>query len=240
VRLTYEWDGDQRSFECADNVDSALTSNLILRGATYPHLPFVTDVRVILDVGANCGATATWFSHLYPEATIYAFEPAAEPYKLLRANTDQFDNVRAVNAGLYDADDERDLYHGADDSITGSILRRWDTAEDSEPIELRSAIGWYREAGLDRLDVLKVDTEGCEVPIFESLIELVPQVKVVYLEYHSEDDRHRLDELLGPTHTIFFGRIIGGEGELAYVAKSLMPAPGAIDLKSFFKQLIPV
>ena len=44
-------------FECADNPVSRRVCEDILRGRTYPFLPFVDDVQVVFDVGANCGAT---------------------------------------------------------------------------------------------------------------------------------------------------------------------------------------
>ena len=51
--------------------------------------------------------------------------------------------------------------------------------------------------GLSHVDVLKVDTEGCEVEILESLGDRLNAVDYVLLEYHSDDDRRRLDALLG-------------------------------------------
>lgn len=33
------------------------------------------DIKIIFDVGANKGDTITYYHHLFPEATIYGFEP---------------------------------------------------------------------------------------------------------------------------------------------------------------------
>ena len=55
----------------------------ILEGRTYPHLPFVDDVQVVLDIGANAGAATRYLAHHRPDAKIYAFEPAAGPRQFL-------------------------------------------------------------------------------------------------------------------------------------------------------------
>jgi len=62
-------------FECADNPVSRRVCEDILRGRTYPFLPFVDDVQVVFDVGANCGATTVHLARHYPDAQVHAFEP---------------------------------------------------------------------------------------------------------------------------------------------------------------------
>ncbi len=239
MQLSYTWDGETRSIECSDTFGSALLCKLILDGTTYPLLPFIDDVQVVLDVGANCGAASTWFSLLYPDARVYAFEPGSQPHRLLARNVEPLGNVTTYRLGLHDHDDEVDLFHGVDDSGTASIFRRFDTSDSSERITLRSAGGWFAESGLGRLDVLKVDTEGCELPIFRSLAEVLADVKVIYLEFHSESDRREIDDLLNPTHSLYFGRVIGDEGEVAYVSRAHLPDKANGALPSLLQRLVP-
>jgi precorrin-6B methylase 2 len=165
-------------------------NRIVLEGTTYPHLPFVPDIEVIMDVGANCGSASTWFSRLYPSARIFAFEPAAEP---------------SIHPNLH-------------------------TSDSSETIEIRSARGWFDQSGLDRLDVLKIDTEGCEVAILESLRGLLDRVKIIYLEFHNEPDRKVIDAMLGETHSLFVGRMIEDEGEVVYLSRRHVPEKGTADL----------
>ena len=67
-----------------------------------------------------------------------------------------------------------------------------------------------------------LDTEGCEVPIFESLGDLLPSIKVVYLEFHSEPDRKTIDRMFGATHFLAVGRVLFGQGEMVYVANAIV------------------
>jgi FkbM family methyltransferase len=226
MRLSFEWDGTTREIECFDNWLSRIASEGIVKGQSYVHLKFVADVRVVMDIGANVGAAAVYFSLLYPEARIFSFEPAAAPYELLRANTRDRDNVRTYNFGLFSSDrDDVQLYSGAVDSGTASVGSSNLTIAESETVRLRSVADWLTENSITRIDVLKIDTEGCEVPIMRAMRDLIPTIKVVYLEYHSEDDRREIDRLLEQSHALVGGRIaIVHRGELTYVAKDAFPS----------------
>jgi FkbM family methyltransferase len=49
----------------------------------------------------------------------------------------------------------------------------------------------YDALGLPHLDVLKIDTEGCELEILESMGKCLDMVDYVLLEYHSEGENNR-------------------------------------------------
>jgi hypothetical protein len=44
-----------------------------LRGESYPHIAFITDVAVVVDIGASVGSAALFFSLAYPQAEVYSF-----------------------------------------------------------------------------------------------------------------------------------------------------------------------
>jgi FkbM family methyltransferase len=229
MKLQFQWDSGPLEFECFDNELSKLTCEAILSGKTYPRIPFVRDVEVVMDIGANVGAAAVVFSFSYPDATIFAFEPGSGPYGLLRANTDARPNVHAHNFGLYSSNVQVPLYRGTYDSVMSSVAKSEGTREESELITLRSVREWLDESSIAKIDILKIDTEGCEVPILEALSDLLPRVKVIYLEYHSDDDRKAFDQLLGETHLLMFGQMLVHLGEVTYVAKDAFESEAELD-----------
>jgi FkbM family methyltransferase len=222
AKLRFEWDGQDLEFESFENCFSRITCQTILDGKTYPLIPFVRDVEVVMDVGANVGAASVFFSLAYPDATVFAFEPGSRPYRLLERNTASRANVRTHDFGLHSSNVEAPLYWGKYDSGMSSVARSESTREASEVVRLRAVREWLGESGVTRIDVLKVDTEGCEVPILEALSDLLPGVQVVYLEYHSDDDRKAFDRILGDTHVLMHGLMMAHLGEVAYVAKHLL------------------
>lgn len=64
------------------------------------------------------------------------------------------------------------------------------------PVPIRDAGAMWDELGLDEVDILKVDAEGCEVEILESLGPRLKRVRIVLAEFHSMADRRRIDALL--------------------------------------------
>jgi len=52
------------------------------------------------------------------------------------------------------------------------------------------------ERGWQHISILKIDTEGCEVPILTELLPAVPSIDFMYCEYHSEADRRTIDDLV--------------------------------------------
>lgn len=219
--------GRKVEVETFDDWVSPVDARSILSGRTYFVPDELTDVRVVLDVGGNVGATSVYFACRFPDAEIHAFEPAEATYRLLERNTAPFPGVHPHNVGLLDRDGDVDLHHGLVGPGQASIHRRQTTGDDTERIRLRSAAAWVDEQGLDRIDVLKIDTEGCEVPILESLGARVADVRVIYLEFHSRADRDRIDALLRPTHALALSQQLYETGDLLYVradeAEALRP-----------------
>jgi FkbM family methyltransferase len=226
MKLLFDSGGTTREIECFDNWLSRVACAEVVEGRSYVHFDFVANVKVVMDIGANVGAATVYFSVLYPEAKIFSFEPAKAPYELLVGNTRDLDNVCTYNFGLFSSNEEEvPLYSGALDSGTASIGSSDMTAAESEAVTLRSVTDWLAENSIARIDVLKIDTEGCEVPIMRALRDLIPSIKVIYLEYHSEDDRREIDRMLEGSHALVSGRIaIVHRGELTYLAKDAFPS----------------
>lgn len=228
ARITHHAGGTTREFDCAPTWLSVVVSEAILRGETYPDVPFVGPVDVVLDAGANCGAATVFFAANYPDAVVHAFEPGADALLLLEHNTRDLPNVRINPVGLHSQDQEVLLYRGGTDISNSSIFPVGDTTAETESIQVRSAAGWLREHSIEHVDILKLDTEGCEVPILEDLgASMIEKIKVVYLEYHSEPDRKRLDELLDASHLLVFGRNYHRTGELTYINRSAFDPDGS-------------
>jgi len=230
--LKFRLGDTERAFECFDNCLSRVTCQAILDGKSYPRIPFVRDVRVVIDVGANVGSARVFFSLSYPDATVYAFEPAGIPFGLLEANTKAHGNVQVHRFGLYSSDLEVPLYRGRYETGMSSVTRSESTTDASEVVSLRSVRDWLAENSIARVDVLKVDTEGCEVPILEAMSDLLPQTKVIYLEYHNDDDRKEFDRILGESHLLAHGLMMPHLGEVAYVAKDVVDSESELNFRA--------
>jgi len=197
------------------------STQFVLRGRAYPLIAYVDPPQVIIDCGGNAGATACHLAKAYPAARILSFEPGRKVFEFFRRNTAQFPNVTGFNFGLSDRDGTAVLQGGLESTVTQSLFPNSYTDVSAESVELRESESVLRANRVERIDILKLDTQGAEVPILRSLARYIPDISIIYAEYHSEDDRLAIDRLLSPTHIVVSGRIeIPHIGELCYVNKA--------------------
>ena len=71
---------------------------------------------------------------------------------------------------------------------------------------------------------LKLDTEGAELAILQRAEDYLDRTDVVYLEYHSDDDRAAIDALLRRRGFLLYSANASTphRGDMAYVKKRLV------------------
>jgi FkbM family methyltransferase len=219
VKVTATVNGRDVELETSNDMVSPGVTKGILRGETYRIIPDLGPVRTVLDVGANVGAASVLFACHYPDATIHSFEPGPQTYELLARNTAPFASIVTHPFGLFDRNETRPLYRGKGSPGEASIFKFAWVSDESDVVELRSAAEWADEAGIESIDVLKIDTEGCELPILQALAALLPTVQVLYVEFNSKDAWRELDRVLADTHELFGASVLFESGELLYLSK---------------------
>src|SRR5215467_16291829 len=212
--------GGSRPLVIFDSRASQDIAESVLKGKSYPHVPYIKNVDTIVDIGANVGVAAAWLSILYQPRRVIAIEPAPEPFALLSDNAKQWPAITPFQIGLCDQKGEAKLHLGGIDNVTNSIHWSSLNTQATVPIELEDAEEFLQQIGVDRIDILKIDTEGCERSILGSIRSRLADIRVLYLEYHSDDDRRWIDALLAPTHIVSRGHVLHEHrGELCYVSR---------------------
>jgi FkbM family methyltransferase len=135
-----------------DNSDLAVLLQTFLEDGCNAQ-PWVRAPRVIVDAGANIGATTLLFSSQFPDATVVAIEPDPENFRLLEENTRSLAGVVRLRAALWP--------HEALLSLRQSAGQSWACcAEESNAgtcssVTLRQLFERHGE-----IDLLKLDIEG--------------------------------------------------------------------------------
>jgi FkbM family methyltransferase len=112
---------------------------------------------VLLDIGANIGYVSTCFLNNVPRSSVIAVEPQPGILDILKTNLDRFGRYQLYPYALGNTDGEvffsvnADNKGGSQVSDTGTIK-----------VEMRSAARMFRDLNIDKLDLVKLDTEGCE------------------------------------------------------------------------------
>ena len=176
----------------------------------------------VVDIGANVGLFALYIAMTHSIDAIHCFEPSPVSLELLRHNTADFKNIHIHPYGLTNRNGSGFLMLHPQNSGQNKMAQgRVDGTETIE-VQIRDAGGAFSHIGLAYIDVLKIDTEGCEVAILESLGPRLDYVGVILLEYHSESDRRHIDQLLS-RFKLFGARVeTMGVGTLKYINRRLL------------------
>lgn len=196
----------------------------VLTGADYPLVfPGIFEPHTIIDIGAHAGAATVYFKSHYPKARVFAFEPSRESYEHLCANTRELDFVQLRRAALGAEDGEARLFSGQYSSMQHSLVPNAENTDDFEWVPVLAARAAIESLGAPAYSILKIDTEGCELEILESLGDLLQSVDVIHLEYHSEADRLAIDQLLAPHFVLSTARADGPHrGTNAYIRRDVL------------------
>jgi FkbM family methyltransferase len=141
------------------------------------------DPELIIDLGANIGLSALYFTALFPKARIICVEPGDESYKFLIKNVAsqiQARQITTLKAAVMGTDgnvsfsDSKMHYNS---KVTASIIK------NTEAFSLHTL---YKKYNIQSADLIKMDIEGAEKDVFESP-DWLYAVKNLIIEMHSED-----------------------------------------------------
>jgi FkbM family methyltransferase len=149
--------------------------------ALYERIAAAGKAPLILDAGANIGASAVYFAQLFPRAHVVALEPARNNFELLQANTQGLD-VDARCAAIGAADGETALV----DPGQGEWGYRTQADAVGARVPVLAATGLVAaEAAVGRVPyIAKIDIEGGEGELFARDTGWVDLFPVLIVELH--------------------------------------------------------
>ncbi|MDA0989300.1 MAG: FkbM family methyltransferase [Verrucomicrobia bacterium] len=141
--------------------------------------------QMIWDIGANIGSFVVWAATIFPAAEYVSFEPLPVTFDILLANVKANPQIRwsAHPIGFGAADGQAcfrvpDGYFGQASAFAAS--------GEAITVNMRNILGYWYEAGSPAIDLMKIDCEGGEYAILESMRgEMLAQVKHIVMETHA-------------------------------------------------------
>jgi len=124
-----------------------------------------TNVRVILDCGANAGHAALYFSEIYPDAKIIAVEPDTQNLALIRRNAGANPNIEAIHSAVWGYPCHLKIMNGSASNWAFRVTEC--SPEDAGAFPATSIGDIVRTYGISRIDILKIDIEGSEIELFK-------------------------------------------------------------------------
>ena len=137
---------------------------------------------LVIDCGANMGASVRWFDMRFPGSSIVAVEPAAANVALLRENCQARSNIQVLDAGVGGADEDAFLQdHGG-----GHWGYQTGKTQTDKPIKIISLASLIKASLSDEIVpfILKIDVEGAEKQLFNEPLDLIAAFPVIIFEPH--------------------------------------------------------
>ncbi len=118
---------------------------------------------IYLDLGANIGLSALYFKDYAKK--IYAIEPNNTYFQFLKENTKDLKNIECFNIGIGIDNGKAYLTANPGEFRAESIFGE---GEEQQEFQMMTIDKFFEENKIEHVDVLKIDVEGSEYPIFMS------------------------------------------------------------------------
>ncbi len=144
-----------------------------------PTHPFKT----LFDVGGNIGQTAVPLAKRFPDATIHSFEPVSHAFKQLSDAVARFPNVTCHNIALGASAGEATI--AVDAFSSRSTIRAQPAADETqhtETVRIDTLEAIAQSLNTTQIDLLKIDTEGCDLDVLKGGQTLLSEQRVCMIE----------------------------------------------------------
>ena len=155
----------------------------------------INNDDVIIDVGAHIGLFALFASQFCKNGKIFCYEPIKENYKILIENIEmnQIQNIFPNNLAVTKETSRAKIFLNDDQSGHSMFIQNKNFVE----VDSKSLSDIFIDNGIKECDFLKLDCEGAEYEIIESLpSDLFTKINKTAIEYHMVDTKPELLEQL--------------------------------------------
>lgn len=172
------------------------------------------DIQYIVDIGANVGAFSVFAQQLFPDAKIISCEPEATMMNFVRENTNH--KLVYIEKAIVGDSSQKEVKfnickwqgnHHVDGVFNKEVYCRPEIGSEilsSITVPAVDLMTVVKENNFPRIDLLKIDTEGAEPQILQSIKPWLGNVRHILLEWHSQDNLKEIKEILKDTHNCTF------------------------------------
>jgi FkbM family methyltransferase len=170
----------------------------------------VSDQSVVFDIG---GFQGDWCAEIYARYSpfIFVFEPVREFYEKLTRRFQKNNKIKVFHYGLSGRDGKTEI---AVMSESSSIFRSASKGRDNskkQEIILKSINAFIRENNIERIDLVKINIEGGEYELLESLIGsgIINKLDNIQIQFHDFVDNavvrmENIKKQLSETHYLTY------------------------------------
>ena len=140
--------------------------------------------KTIIDLGSFSGITTVYYSIKYPYSKIYSVEPGKTNFEQLCINTENLTNVIKDKLAITNYSGTAELFLTTDFDL-GLSLNNTKNINQSETVTAKNINDYIYENNIQQIDLLKINIEGAEKEIFESInLENFKKIKSILADLH--------------------------------------------------------
>jgi FkbM family methyltransferase len=130
---------------------------------------------VILDVGANIGQSAIWFTLNFPKGVVYALEPFPNIFAQLLRNTRKFKTIRPVQIALGKETRTLNTELPDDPECQTAQVKVFSTSDRQKTctVHMLRLDDFCKNENIERIHILKTDTEGFDLDVIAGGLSLL-------------------------------------------------------------------
>lgn len=147
---------------------------------------------IVFDIGANIGAFSIYAAK--SARRIFAFEPESENYAQLQKNIalNRATNIEIYKKAIGATHGKALLYRATANTGATSLVSK--VSRDTEVVDVITLEEAMRIGGVERIDLLKMDIEGAEYQIFETVSdEVLSRIDAIEIETHPVPGKNKKD-----------------------------------------------
>jgi FkbM family methyltransferase len=148
------------------------------------------SINCVFDVGANIGQSSLTVLAHFPNAEVYSFEPHPHTFQKLAAQL-KGERVKVFNLALSDKSRTAELFTYDKDLInsltpTASFAVRFGKRGKAIPVQVSTVDEFCSSHNIEAIDILKVDTEGCDLDVLRGAASALQSQKIrfLYIEFN--------------------------------------------------------
>jgi FkbM family methyltransferase len=146
----------------------------------------VEEGDVVIDIGFNYGVFALKSLHC-KASKIYGFEPNIHVYNLCNQIYTDKEKVEIFNFAV-GGKNEKVTFNQGKGSLTSSTYGFVEDFETSYEVDSISLVDFIFFHNIKKINFLKIDCEGCEYEIFESIPDnIFSTIEKIHVEFHYND-----------------------------------------------------
>lgn len=161
------------------------TGNFAHDGEALVAQKLIKEGDIVFDVGANIGDWSKCILAYKPNVHIYAFEPIPAIYEHYKKNLPLVDHIRAYNAALSNYDGQAQFcYYPDAHSMSTLYLREVVKLKHQKiTVDTIKLDTFCENNNIDRIDFLKIDTEGAEFDVVQGAQRMLNEQRISYIQF---------------------------------------------------------